>query len=273
MPLVNVLINSTTAGVGSSSNVKKGNAPPPIYLDYLVVGGGGYSATNPGTIGAPGGGGGVVSGSIRFLPRFTLDVTVGAGGTGSTSIDAEASIIDVSSPAGEFFVYAGGGLLGTSGAPQSNPVGPNINNYSQGGGGGSSSPGFTSTNNGADGGVGGSGSLWTLDNIPGTYYAGGGGGFGVFFIPTSGTGGAGQAGGGNGASQEGSGTNGTPNTGGGAGGSQNGVNPYQANGGSGIVKMRYISGSVMGATGGTTSVSGGYVYHTFTGSGQFVYQP
>ena len=272
MPLVNVLINSTTAGVGGSSNVTKGNAPPPIFLDYLVVGGGGYGYRefNDGVTTA-GGGGGVVSGSIRFLPRFTLDVTVGNGGTGSTATDGQASIIDASSPQGEFFVYAGGGEVGGgSGNPQFNPAAGNAGVYSKGGGGGSSSPGFDTTNNGANGGVGGSGSVWILDNIPDTKYAGGGGGFGTFFIPTSGTGGAGQGGGGNGASKSGAGGNGAPNTGGGAGGSQPG---FASNGGSGIVKMRYLSGSVMGATGGTTSISGGYVYHTFTGSGQFVYQP
>jgi hypothetical protein len=264
MPLVNVLINSTTAGVGSGK-VIRGNAPPPIFLDYLVVGGGGYGANYPNfPTGAPGGGGGVVSGSIRFLPRFTLDVIVGNGGTGSTSTPAEASIIDTISPAGEFFVYAGGGLQGSSGNPQFNIAGPS-SNYSQGGAGGSSSPGFTFTNNGANGGVGGSGSVW-LDGIT---YAGGGGGFGTFFIGT-GTGGSGQAGGGTGASDSGAGSNGAANLGGGGGGSQPG---FASNGGSGIVKMRYISGSVSGATGGTISVSGSYVYHTFTGSGQFIYQP
>jgi len=271
MPLVNVLINSTTAGVGGNSKVIRGNAPPPIFLDYLVVGGGGYGyrALNDGVTTA-GGGGGVVSGSIRFLPRFTLDVTVGNGGTGSTATDGQASIIDASSPAGEFFVYAGGGTIATSGNPQFNPQGSNAGVYSKGGGGGSSSPGFNTTNNGANGGVGGSGSVWTLDNIPDTKYAGGGGGFGTFFIPGEARGGAGQGGGGNGAQASGAGGNGAPNTGGGAGGSQPG---YASNGGSGIVKMRYISGSVMGATGGTISTYNGYVYHTFTGSGQFVYQP
>jgi hypothetical protein len=269
MPLVNVLINSTIAGAGGGK-VQRGNAPPPIFLDYLLVGGGGYSANYPDfPSGAAGGGGGVVSGSIRFLPRFTLDVTVGNGGTGSNSTEAQASIIDVSSPAGEFFVYAGGGQLGSSGQPQNNPKAGD-SNYSKGGAGGSSSPGFDVTNNGANGGVGGSGSVWTLDNIPDTKYAGGGGGFGTFFIPGEARGGAGQGGGGNGAQASGAGGNGAPNTGGGAGGSQPG---FASNGGSGIVKMRYLSGSVMGATGGTTSVSGGYVYHTFTGSGQFVYQP
>jgi len=269
MPLVNVLINSTTAGVGGNSKVIRGNAPPPIYLDYLVVGGGGYASSIPGqtpdNFATAGGGGGVVSGSIRFLPRFTLDVTVGSGGTGSTLTDAGASIIDTISPQGEFFVYAGGSTLGISGNPQFNPAGSNSGIYSKGGGGGSASSGSNGANE--NGGKGGSGSLWNLDSGS-SYYAGGGGGLGIFFMPHSGNGGAGQGGGGNGASNSGAGGNGAPNTGGGGGGGT-----VNSNGGSGIVKMRYLSGSVMGATGGTTSVSGGYVYHTFTGSGQFVYQP
>jgi hypothetical protein len=266
MPLVNVLINSTTAGNGNGK-VKRGNAPAPILLDYLAVGGGGSSDNN----GNAGGGGGVISGSIRFLPRFTLDVTVGNGGTGSNSTPAQPSSLNVINPQGEFYVYAGGGTSNaTSGEPQNNPAGTAINNYSKAGAGGSSQIGQNSTNNGAYGGIGGSGSVWALDSGSATY-GGGGGGFGTFFIPGEARGGAGGiGGGGTGASAAGSGTNGLANLGGGGGGSQPG---YVSNGGSGIVKLRYISGSVMGATGGTISVSGSYVYHTFTGSGQFVYQP
>jgi len=269
MPLVNVLSNSITAGGGDK--VRRGNAPAPIYLDYLVVGGGGYGAFTPGQAdGAPsaGGGGGIQSGSIRFLPRFTLDVIVGNGGTGSTLTDAGASIIDTISPQGEFFVYAGGGTLGISGNPQFNLAGSNSGIYSKGGAGGSAQSGSNGVNE--NGGAGGSGSLWALDNGS-SYYGGGGGGNGIYFLPGTGVGGVGGVGGGGaGSSQNGAGVTGSVNTGGGAGGSQSG---FSSNGGSGIVKMRYLSGSVMGVTGGTTSISGGYVYHTFTGSGQFVYNP
>jgi hypothetical protein len=63
---------------------------------------------------------------------------------------------------------------------------------------------------------------------------------------------------------------GTVNSGGGGGGG--GENPISSStggsGGSGIVILRYI-GSQRG-TGGSVSSSGGYTYHTFTGSGSFL---
>lgn len=256
MPLVNVLINSTTAGVGSS-NVRKGNAPPPIFLDYLVVGGGSYGTT------IAGGGGGVVSGSIRFLPRFNLDVTVGNGGTGSTAIAAGASIIE--SLPNEFFVYAGGGDGGVSGEPQSNPAGGDTN-YSHGGAGGSAQAGQDPpTIN--KGGAGGSGSVW----LDGNAYAGGGGGYGAAIIANQAIGGdGGFGGGGMGEGYTSGPAYGLANTGGGGGGTRFAPS---TNGGSGIVKLRYLSGSVSGAIGGTIQTTGSYTYHIFTGSGQFVYQP
>jgi hypothetical protein len=42
-----------------------------------------------------------------------------------------------------------------------------------------------------------------------------------------------------------------------------------ANGGSGIVIIRYLSATQRG-TGGTVTSNGGYYYHTFTASGTFV---
>jgi hypothetical protein len=259
MPLVNVLINSTTAGVGSS-NVRKGNAPPPIFLDYLVVGGGQYGNT------VAGGGGGVVSGSIRFLPRFNIDVIVGSGGTGSAAIDAEASIIE--SVPNEFFVYAGPGYgNGTSGEPQNNPKGgEDASNRSQSGAGGSAQNGQDppTTNKG---GAGGSGSVW----LDGNAYAGGGGGYGRAVIASQAIGGdGGFGGGGMGAGFTSGPSYGVANTGGGGGGT---IFAAPTDGGSGIVKLRYLSGSVSGAIGGQIQTTGSYTYHIFTGSGQFVYQP
>lgn len=261
MPLINYIGNRQECLDNKQGG--RGNAPAPIFLDYLLVGGGQYGAT------IAGGGGGVVSGSIRFLPRFTLDVIVGDGGTGSILKDAEPSIIQ--STPNQFFVYAGGGIdYATSGEPQSNRGGePQDSIYSFGGAGGSSQIGQDAYDSGAHGGDGGSGSIWPLDNVFNQCYGGGGGGAGRFFIPTQGIGGAGgQGGGGAGASKTGAGTSGVNGLGGGGGGGF-----AACNGGTGIVKMRYLSGSVSGAVGGTISVSGSYVYHTFTGSGQFIYQP
>jgi hypothetical protein len=240
----------------------RGNAPAPIYLDYLLVGGGQYGT------GSAGGGGGVVSGSIRFLPRFTLDVTVGDGGSGSIAKDALPSTLQ--SVPNEFFVYAGGGRAGEffsySGLPQSNPGGGG-SNYSQNGAGGSGASG--SSNADSIGGAGGSGSQWAFDSGS-NFYGGGGGGVGRWFIPGEAVGGAGGVGGGGqGAGFTQGAGNGTNYLGGGGGGTDTGA----TNGGTGIVKLRYISGSVMGATGGTITVSGSYVYHTFKSSSQFVYQP
>jgi hypothetical protein len=61
-------------------------------------------------------------------------------------------------------------------------------------------------------------------------------------------------------------TAGTANRGGGGGGYGESSNSG-ANGGSGIVIIRYI-GSQRG-TGGTVTSAGGYTYHTFTSSSTF----
>jgi hypothetical protein len=260
MPLINYIGNRQECLDNKRGG--RGNAPAPIFLDYLLVGGGQYGSTNAG------GGGGVVSGSIRFLPRFTLDVIVGDGGTGSIEKNAEPSIIQ--STPNQFFIYAGGGQnIAKSGEPQNNIGGqPQDSIYSFGGAGGSAATGSDAYDGGAHGGDGGSGSVWALDNNTTSSYGGGAGGAGRFFIPSQGVGGTGAYGAGNGASRSGAGTNGFNGLGGGGGGGF-----AASNGGSGIVKMRYISGSVMGAIGGTISVSGSYVYHTFTSSSQFIYQP
>jgi hypothetical protein len=263
MPLINYIGNRQECLDGRKGFVR-GNAPAPIFLDYLVVGGGSY-----GKFGA-GGGGGVVSGSIRLLPRFTMDVIVGSGGIASasvaTSIPAQSSRISTY----DFTVAAGSGSINYSGYPQSNGPGSSSTNYSAPGAGGASSIGGNDFNNGAHGGNGGSGSQW----INNAYYGGGGGGFGTFYIPGEAVGGAGGIGGGGaGASQTGAGTSALPNTGGGAGGGESSSGLTMNSGSNGIVILKYTSGSVMGATGGTIAITGSNVYHIFTGSGQFIYQP
>jgi hypothetical protein len=65
-------------------------------------------------------------------------------------------------------------------------------------------------------------------------------------------------------------SNGTNGLGGGAGG--NGRSAYVsypgAAGGSGVVVIRYLGAQA--ATGGTVTSAGGYTYHTFTTSGNFI---
>jgi len=101
-------------------------------------------------------------------------------------------------------------------------------------------------------------------------YAGGGGGSyaGITFEYRGGRGGRG--GGGDGAQElSRNAITGAVNTGGGGGGGVHTTEFSASAGGSGIVKLRYTSGSIINATGGTITVSGSYVYHSFTTSGTF----
>jgi hypothetical protein len=91
-----------------------------------------------------------------------------------------------------------------------------------------------------------------------TYGGGGAGGS----IIAGGTGGAG--GGANGG--YGAGGGGAANTGGGGGGG--GPDNVGGAGGSGIVIVRYVTGTAQGS-GGTITTGGGYTIHTFTSSGTF----
>jgi hypothetical protein len=86
----------------------------------------------------------------------------------------------------------------------------------------------------------------------------------------------GLGGGGNAATNSVAAVAGTSNTGGGGGGgtgtdSGSGLTGIYrgANGGSGVVIVSY-PGTTQRATGGSVSISGGYVIHTFTTSGTYV---
>jgi hypothetical protein len=113
----------------------------------------------------------------------------------------------------------------------------------------------------------GNGGNGTSDTITGTTRAGGGGASGY----TIGYGSGGAGGGGRGANTSfPTPVNGTANTGGGGGGGGGYLPLNGANGGSGIVLIRYPSSYGAGkCTGGTQTLSGGYYIHTFTGSGTF----
>jgi hypothetical protein len=60
------------------------------------------------------------------------------------------------------------------------------------------------------------------------------------------------------------------NTGGGGGGAAaiTGASANGGNGGAGIAIIRY-AGSTQRGTGGIVTISGGFVYHVFTGSGTY----
>lgn len=143
------------------------------------------------------------------------------------------------------------------------------------GGGGASTVGSTCTASyvGVAGGAGLTSSIGMLATCPagGTapdcYYAGGGGGGGAL----GGAGGAGGAGGGGaGGYNNAVGNPGTSNTGGGGGGGYGSAYAGGA-GGSGIVIVRYLSGT-LSATGGAITTSGGYDIHTFTTTGTSIFE-
>lgn len=245
-------------------------------IDYLIVAGGGAGSHGGG------GGGGVVSGTFTAVTE-SKTVTVGAGGSSGNGGNSLVTGLTTASGGGRGATALGGvgsnGGCGGGGAR-------NVDNLAAGGGGtgsqggnggagstslggstgddtsGSGGGGGAGPNNGGSGafnnGTGAAGGGGFVSSISGTSttYAGGGGGGGRL------AGGAGGAGGG-GAGSTTAGTAGTANTGGGGGGS-NGTN---ADGGSGVVIFRYLTGGGVSATGGTVTTSGSYTIHTFTSNG------
>jgi len=265
-----------------------------LSASYLIVAGGaGAGRTANGSGG--GGAGGLLSGSALTIdPNSTYLVTVGAGGAGSTS----ASVAGTSGGTSSFSMVStsavggggggsgsvsstfaspstggsgGGGTGSASGAGASGAAGTSgqgntggtgaINAGGGGGGSGAVGGNATASTSGGNGGAG------TASSISGTstYYAGGGGGGTNSSLPT-GTGGSGGGGNG-GASNDTAGSDGTANTGGGGGGGRgSGANQNGGAGGSGVVIIAY-PGSTQQMAGGTVTISGGNVIHTFTSSG------
>ena len=264
--------------------------PAFFNLDYVVVagGGGGGSAWSGNNFANGGGGaGGYLSGTLTEQTVATYSIIVGAGGIGravnepssggsDTFLQSTGSTVhaigggsdsprDGGSGAGAYHFNAVG--LGTAGQGNNGGTGPN--GYQCGAGGGASqagAPGNTTAK-------GGDGLTW----VDGIARAGGGGGTRALNDaggpdPLSGLGGSG--GGGRGANP---GTapvyvaeDGTQNTGGGGGiGYPTPGYEKGANGGSGVVKVRYLG--YPRATGGIITQSGGYTYHEFISSGTLVF--
>ncbi len=230
-------------------------------IEVLIVAGGGGGGHNGG--GGGGAGGVVYADSVTVTNGQSVSITVGDGGTGSTSIsvrggDGENSVF------GDLIAYGGGGgasrdgggLAGAGGSGggggggdvgRTTP-GPIIvegqghvggagfssgGNSSGGGGGGAGAPGTAGVSQ--QGGDGGDGRAFDLSG-PLTWYAGGGGGGKT---SAGGAGDGGDGGGGDGA--YGSRNHGADNTGGGGGGGSGGTpSGFGGNGGSGIVIVRYI---------------------------------
>lgn len=258
-------------------------------IDYLAVAGGGGAGYGSG--GGGGAGGLLTASAISVSPGTTYTVTIGAGGASAVSPNFNGTNGGNSSISSIVTAIGGGGgggyntaATGTGSSGGSGGGGAGNNTANAPGGSGTSGQGYagganyTSPNYGAGGGggagsigtagsstTGGAGGVGTSSSITGTptYYAGGGGG-GV----NSGSGGAGgNGGGGAGGSGTGVGVSGVANTGGGGGGGGQSATAA-GSGGSGIIIIRYI-GTVARATGGTITITGGYVIHTFTTSGVF----
>jgi hypothetical protein len=249
MPLINYIGNRQEAIDNRLGG--RGNAPsaPGLSVEYLVVGGGGVGG-NPVVNG--GCGGGLISGSLVIPFTSTTSINVGSGGISNPYTHGDSSSIS-SSTLGLF--GAGGATTLKSGGPGYFDAG-----VDNGGGAGSSKDG----NDGMGGnGDGGTGSVW----LNGFYYAGGGGG--GYGSSAPGLGGGGTA-------LTGFGPDGLPYQLNGYNGRGGGASYYGTSGGSGVVIIRYSTGSLVPPydntiSGGTLLISGGYAYHTFTGSGQFTY--
>jgi len=218
-----------------------------LDVEYLVVAGGGA-----GNFGG-GGAGGMRTGELT-LSSGAKTVTIGAGGNQATSSNGDNSVFDSITSTGGGAGAGGTGIgatggsgggsannggaggLGTAGQGNNGGSGDWGNPYTGGGGGGAGAVGqngSTSSNNGGDGGAGAASSI----SGSSVYYAGGGGG--TASGETGGTsGGIGGGGAGDSGATAGSGT---ANTGGGGGGNDGAGDP--GSGGSGIVIVRYLTGS------------------------------
>ena len=255
--------------------------------DILLVGGGGSSGGGHynGGSGGGGGGGGVRALASQSVSAATHAVVVGAGGTGAQYGDNG----DDSTFSGSLTASGGGGggfgtvdtsdsrdgLAGASGGgggigqtaksggagntPSTTPAqgyaGGNAATGGAGGGGGAGEVGNAAPGSGSLGGVGGDGVQNDWRTGSNGYYGGGGGGAG--WCSSSATAGGQGGGGAAGVSGGNVGTAGTVNTGGGGGGSHgaNGSHWPGASGGSGIVVIRYDTGSGFLSPGDLTLVS------------------
>lgn len=235
-----------------------------LNADVLVIAGGGAGGSN---VGGGGGAGGVrllssqsINSSVSVIvgaggadginrvgnsgsnSSFAANASIGGGGGGGYSGGALPGLNGGSGGGGGGGTqYGGNGSGGTGTAGQGSNGGSGSTIEAGGGGGGASGTGGNGS--GYFGGNGGAAtsaySSWataTSTGVGGAYAGGGGGTGGV-----SGTGGSSGGGGAsNGSTGEGSqAVNATANTGSGAGGSRGGAS-FSANGGSGIVIVRYL---------------------------------
>jgi hypothetical protein len=265
-----------------------------LTANFLVVaGGGGASSYGGGGAGGYRTSAGTSGGGASAESTLTIDtnsiyvVTVGGGGVGGSDADGTAgsnsSFLSITSTGGGF---GGNGNVGNGGAGGSGGGGGwgpasggsstggsgtanqgfnggtgqnDVISYSAGGGGGGASAAGTNAGFQA-GGIGGNG---VSSSITGSAVTRAGGGGGRSNVGTSGAGGSG--GGGQAYTSGTIGGSGTVNTGSGGGGGQAASGGGGA-GGSGVVIISY-PGSTAQMSGGTVTIVGGNVIHTFTSSG------
>ena len=256
-----------------------------LTASYLIVAGGGG-----GSFGGAGAGGLLSGSSLTIDTNSIYAVTVGAGGAGQDALNvtgtngsnsafsmvsttalggggggkALAPLDGASGGSGGGGGNNGAGGAGTSGQGNNGGAGYSDNaSYGLGGGGGGASAVGQSLNSSSNaGGNGGAGSASSITGSSVTYAGGGGGGGHTAGSRPGGTGGAG--GGGNG-TMTGNASSGTAGLGGGGGGAGS-ASGNGGNGGSGVVIISY-PGSTQQMAGGTVTVAGGNVIHTFTSSG------
>ena len=267
-------------------------------VEVLVVAGGGAGAFT----GSGGGAGGVLyNANFSVAAGTSYTATVGVGGFGAPNSNGQAG---ANSVFGSLTAIGGGGGVthGTTGAGQNGGSGggasqvytaatfcnPGLGTDGQGfmggqtpigvndwpggsaGGGGAGGPGQRGGANIQGYGNGGIGRNFpqfaSIGGSPAGWFGGGGGGGEVShgFITEGGIGGGGTG------TPDAVGSNGVANTGGGgAGGGYNGPYYQGGNGGSGIIIVRYTL--PVRATGGTITIDGNNVTHTFTsGTSSFV---
>ena len=243
--------------------------PPPgvSSVEVLVVGGGGGGGTSKtfSTAGAGGGGAGGLVSRTSFAIAGPVSVGVGSGGAGATSGNT-SGVNGVNSTFGSLVALGGGGGAGgnvqgnaggSGGGSRGNDGGVANQPGSASGGAGfrggnmPGSPGGAGASGGGGAGAagqdiagisgegGGNGGVGLSNSITGSalFYAGGGGGGASQNSGAVGAGGTG--GGGAGGRNDTPATAGTTNTGGGGGGGNNDVSG--ANGGSGVVFVRYTA--------------------------------
>jgi hypothetical protein len=264
----------TFTSIGTATFTVSSGGP----VEYVIVGGGG--AGGGGDVGSGGGAGGFrtnVSGfksggntppeSYMLITPGTYNVVVGGGGTGVADSNSNGGNGGSSSFNGITSLGGGGGAgwargtgnsggsgagatangsvgTGTSGQGFNGGTGLAGSNYPQGGGGGAGGVGQNAPSQSAAGAGGPGlpnpfGSATQIGQLfGGTYYLAGGGGGGVESNATVGDGGLGGGGIGGRQNSELTAAAGLPNTGGGGGGEDPQAG---ANGGSGVVIIRYLA--------------------------------